>query len=247
MKYVVWNTAIISRMNEFGTKEEAQAYCQDKNEKCRALRGDDEDRFVCGTAAAYEKVYAKRMAELEAEAKAEAERIRQGFGKKLDEQIARYNACIAALESLESVCLKFDGKVINKRFKDAAADAMGEHWSLSLGEAYGPKFKIENYDYKYNSSNRPYVALWESDGWRWITGSRLEADEAIKLLRREVESLHGRIEKVESQRGQYDEYLEKVRQAEAIIKDLNGYGYELRDYCKDNVLRGVNANNIWKY
>lgn len=256
MKYVAWNVECVNRHQEFDTKEEAQAWCQEMNEKWAEFKNlDGALRFTFGTEKAYEKAREAYMADVDARARAEEERVRQGFFAKLDTHIRKVNAEREALGKLIPVCEKFAGKVLNKRFKDAACEAMGEHWGITLGQAYGPALEVYCYDNAYAYGHRPDVSIYKSDkgydgkmtrqGWDWVTGSRLDAEKAVAVLTAKMQDLQKYAEEIEVQRGQYDEYMEKRSKAAAMIRELDHYGFDLKNYCKENVHQGVFTSSIW--
>lgn len=164
---------------------------------------------------------------------------------------------IKALEGLKEVCKTFDGKVINCRFNTAVKDATGYyisfadyHFSLNF-YCYMDRSSESHIFFRatYKGSVNPYnntSKVPEVDEWQWKTGDRMEAEKAAQVIDVETKRLMARIDELQDTTKQYAEYLRKARRVESLIKELNGYNYEIKNWAKEHDLtKYVPAMSIW--
>lgn len=181
------------------------------------------------------------------------------YGKHVDALIERRLLEIKALDGLIQVCRKFDEKVLNKRFHDAVKDVTGFY--SSFGEY---RFELKCYDYYNYTEYRPNVSLFADwshginrytgkkkevnpNDWQWNTGDRLEAEKAVAVIEHHKNVRLAKIESLKASKKKYAAYLRLARKAEAIMKEMEGYDYEIREFAKENALSRYSRHSyFWK-
>ena len=247
----LWKSDNMETVNFFATKEDAQKYIDLYHQFSRE-RGMKEKAYSIGT----ENDYMAAVKKHEAEKK--ANEVKE-YCKHVDALIERRHIEIKALDGLIQVCRQFDGKVLNKRFHDAVQDVTGFY--SSFGEY---QFKLEPYDYCSNSEYRPDISLsidWSHginrytgkkqevgpNVWQWITGDRLEAGKAVDVIEHYKNDRLATIENLKASEKKYAAYLKLARKAEAIMKDMEGYDYEIREFAKEKALSQHSRHSYyWK-
>ena len=250
-KVWLWKSDNMETVNFFATKEDAQKYI-DLHHQFSRERGMKEKTYSIGT----ECDYIAAVKKYEAEKK--ANEVKE-YCKHVDALIERRHIEIKALDGLIQVCRQFDGKVLNKRFHDAVQDVTGFY--SSFGEY---QFKLEPYDYCSNSEYRPDISLsidWSHginrytgkkqevgpNVWQWITGDRLEAGKAVDVIEHYKNDRLATIENLKASKKKYAAYLKLARKAEAIMKDMEGYDYEIREFAKEKALSQHSRHSYyWK-
>lgn len=233
----LWKSDGMKFVNFFATKEDAQKYIDLHHQFCRE-RGMKEEAYSIGTEADF-MAAAKKY-----EADKKANEVKE-YGKHVDALIERKQLEIKALDGLVQVCRKFDGKVLNKRFHDAVKEATGFY--SSFGEY---SFELNCYD--YYDFYRPNVSLsvdWSHginrytgkkdmnpNDWQWDTGDRLDAEKAVAVIEFYKNGKLAQIEELKASKKKYAAYLRLARKAEAIMKEMEGYDYEIRKYAKEKDL-----------
>ena len=234
----------------FATKEDAQKYIELCNQWRREM-GIEAESYSIGT----EDDYLAAVKKHEAEKK--ANEVKE-YCKHVDALIGCRQREITALDGLIQVCRKFDGKVLNKRFHDAVKAATGLYNSFCEYH-----FKLEPYDY----NNREYCdqillsADWghginrytgqkqdmKPDVWQWNTGDRLEAEKAVTVIEYYINYRQKTIEDLKASKKKYAAYLQLARKAEAIMKEMEGYDYEIREFAKEKALSQYSHHSyFWK-
>ena len=247
----LWKSDNMETVNFFATKEDAQKYIDLYHQFSRE-RGMKEKAYSIGT----EDDYMAAVKKHEAEKK--ANEVKE-YCKHVDALIERRHIEIKALDGLIQVCRQFDGKMLNKRFHDAVQDVTGFY--SSFGEY---QFKLEPYDYCSNSEYRPDISLsidWSHginrytgkkqevgpNVWQWITGDRLEAGKAVDVIEHYKNDRLATIENLKASKKKYAAYLKLARKAEAIMKDMEGYDYEIREFAKEKALSQHSRHSYyWK-
>lgn len=230
----------------FATKEDAQRYIDLHHQFCRE-RGMEEKAYSIGTEDDYLAAVKKH------EADKRANEVKSYCGH-VDELIWRRQLEIKALDGLIKVCRQFDGKVLNKRFCDAVIKA------TDFGCQFGP-YSLYFYHTEKRSVNVYISADW-SHGinrytgqkqevspmeWQWNTGDRLEADKAVAVIEHYKNDRLKTIEKLKASKKKYASYLRLARKAEAIMKDMEGYDYEIREFAKETALSQHSRHSyFWK-
>ena len=246
----LWKSDNMETVNFFATKEDAQKYI-DLHHQFSRERGMKEKAYSIGTEADY------MAAVKQYEADKKANEVKE-YCKHVDALIGCRQREIKALDGLIQVCRKFDGKVLNKRFHDAVKEATGLYNSFCEYH-----FKLEPYDY----NNREYCdqillsADWshginrytgkkqdmKPDVWQWNTGDRLEAEKAVTVIECYKNYRQKTIEDLKTSKKKYAAYLQLARKAEAIMKEMEGYGYEIREFAKEKALSQHSRHSyFWK-
>lgn len=247
----LWKSDGMKFVNFFATKEDAQKYIDLHHQFCRE-RGMKEEAYSIGTEADF-MAAAKKY-----EADKKANEVKE-YCKHVDALIERRQLEIKALDGLIQVCRKFDGKVLNKRFHDAIHEATGFY--SSFGEY---RFELKCYDYYNYIEYRPNVSLsadWSHginrytgkkkdvnpNDWQWNTGDRLEAEKAVAVIEHHKNDRLAKIESLKVSKKKYAAYLRLARKAEAIMKEMEGYDYEIREFAKENALsRYICHSYFWR-
>lgn len=249
-KVWAWKSDNIEAVNFFDTTEDAQKYIELRR-KWKQEKGMEVESYSIGT----EDDYMAAVKKYEAEKK--ANEVKE-YCKHVDALIGCRQREIKALDGLIQVCRQFDGKVLNKRFHDAVKDATGLYNSFCEYH-----FKLEPYDY----NNREYCdqillsADWihginrytgqkqdmKPDVWQWNTGDRLEAEKAVTVIECYKNYRQKTIEDLKASKKKYAAYLQLARKAEAIMKEMEGYGYEIREFAKEKALSQHSRHSyFWK-
>ena len=110
-----WKSDNIEAVNFFATKEDAQKYIELRRQ-WRQEKGMEAESYSIGT----EDDYMAAAKKYEADKK--ANEVKE-YCKHVDALIEGKQLEIKALDGLIQVCRNFDGKVLNKRFRDAVIKA----------------------------------------------------------------------------------------------------------------------------
>ncbi len=247
----MWESESMETVRCLASKEDAQKYIDLHHQFCRE-RGMKEKSYSIGTQADF------RAAVKKYEADKKANEVKE-YGKHVDALIECRQLEIKALDGLAQVCRQFDCKVLNKRFHDAIHEAT-ESYS-SFGEY---RFELKCYDYYNYTEYRPNVSLsadWSHginrytgkkkdvnpNDWQWNTGDRLEAEKAIAVIEHYKNDRLATIENLKASKKKYAAYLRLARKAEAIMKEMEGYDYEIREYAKEKALSQYSHHSyFWK-
>lgn len=247
----LWKSETLDGVRHFATKDDAQKYI-DLHHQFSCENGSEEEAYSIGTEADFMAAAKKHEADKKAnEVKA--------YCKHADALIERRQLEIKALDGLIQVCRKFDGKVLNKRFHDAVKEATGFY--SSFGEYY---FELNCYDYYRIVEYRPNVSMsvdWshgynrysgkkkeiDPNAWQWNTGDRLDAEKAISVIEHYKKERLATIENLKASKKKYAAYLRLARKAEAIMKEMEGYDYTIREFAKEKALSQYSHHSyFWK-
>ena len=247
----LWKSDNMETVNFFATKEEAQRYI-DLYHQFRSERGMEAESYSIGT----EDDYIAAVKKYEADKK--ANEVKE-YCKHVDALIERRQLEIKALDRLILVCRQFDGKVLNKRFHDTVQKVTGFYNSFG-----GYEFKLEHSDYYRNKEYSPRISLtvdWSHGinrytgkqqeisprAWQWNTGERLEAKKAVAVIEHYKNDRLTTIENLKASKKKYAAYLRLARKAEAIMKEMEGYDYEIREFAKEKALSQYSHHSyFWK-
>lgn len=241
----LWISDNIEFVNIFATKEDAQRYI-DLFHQFRREHGMEEKAYSIGTEADFMAAAKKH------EADKKANEVKE-YCKHADALIERRKLEIKALDGLIQVCRRFDGKVLNKRFHDAVKEATGFYNSFSQYS-----FELESYSRNCYVEYRPSVMIsadWSHGEktsypalqWQWNTGERLEAEKAVAVIEFYKNDRLAAIENLKATKKSYAAYLRLARKAEAIMKKMEGYDYEIREFAKKKALSQYSHHSyFWK-
>ena len=179
------------------------------------------------------------MNQINVEADRKANEVKE-YSKHVDEEIERRQFEIKALDGLVQVCRKFDGKVLNKRFRDAVKDTT--KYVCQFGLSGLNFFHTEERDGVFIGFNFSIPVVWSLLGhhrknvWRWNTGDRLEAEKAVAVIEQYKKERLAVIGNLKASKKKHAAYLRLARKAEAIMKEMKDYNFDIREYAKENVL-----------
>ena len=250
-KVCLWKSESLDGVRNFATKEDAQKYIDLWHQWSRE-KGWKEESYSIGT----EDDFMAAAKKYEADKKANEVKA---YCKHVDALVERRQLEIKALDGLIQVCRKFDGKVLNKRFHDAVQKVTGFYNSFG-----GYEFKLEHSDYYRNKEYSPRISLtvdWShginrytgkqqevsQKAWQWNTGERLEAEKAVAVIEHYKNDRLATIENLKASKKKYAAYLRLARKAETIMKEMEGYDYEIREFAKEKALSQYSHHSyFWK-
>lgn len=236
----LWKSDGMKFVHFFATKENAQKYIDLHHQFCRE-RGMKEEAYSIGTEADF-MAAAKKY-----EADKKANEVKE-YCKYVDALIERRQLEIKALDGLIQVCRQFDGKVLNKRFRDVVKDTTD--FCCQFGLYSFDFFHTEQRNGVWISFNFSISADWSHgincytgkkkdvnpNDWQWNTGDRLEAEKAVAVIEHHKNVRLAQIESLKASKKKYAAYLRLARKAEAIMKEMEGYDYEIREFAKEKAL-----------
>ena len=155
---------------------------------------------------------------------------------------------IKALDGLIQVCRQFDGKVLNKRFRDAVKDTTD--FGCQFGLYSLDFFHTEQRNGVWISFNFSISSDWSHginrytgkkkdvnpNDWQWNTGDRLEAEKAVAVIEHQKNVRLAQIDNLKASKKKYAAYLRLARKAEAIMKEMEGYDCTIREFAKEKAL-----------
>lgn len=252
-KIWLWKTESMDIVHFFATKEDAQKYIDLMRQFCRE-KGWKDKAYSIGTEADFIEATKKH------EADKKANEVKE-YCKHVDALIERRQLEIKALDGLIQVCRQFDGKVLNKRFHDAVKDVTGFYNSFNQNL---DRYELEYYGREYSHDDRPYIHIradWSHginrytgkkkdvnpNDWQWNTGDRMEAEKAVAVIEFYKNDRLAKIESLKASKKKYAAYLRLARKAEAIMKEMEGYDYEIREFAKEKALSQYSRHSyFWK-
>ena len=250
-KVWAWKSDNIEAVNFFATTEDAQKYVELRRQ-LRQEKGMEVESYSIGT----EDDYLAAVKKYEADKK--ANEVKE-YCKHADALIEGKQLEIKALDGLIQVCRQFDGKVLNKRFRDAVIKAT-DFW-CQFGLYSFDFFHTEQRDGVWISFNFSISADWSHGinpytgkkqeisprAWQWNTGDRLEAEKAVAVIEHQKNVRLAKIEELKASKKKYAAYLRLARKAEEIMKEMEGYDYEIREFAKEKALRQYSHYSyFWK-
>lgn len=205
----------VAKPKLFSSEENAKEYGILKNEFYMRLGRIDRDKpinYIIGTEKDYQNAVKTCLRRKKNE---EVEKYREHVNKLVD----RSNKEIIAMKALKAVCRTFDGKVINKRFLDAAKEVTGFYCSfyegcleLSAINSYGEYAPGITFYGSWGSS--------ENKAWKWFTGDRMEAEKALCVIDGYIWDKSQDITKYKDSIKHYAKYVDQVRKIEASVHEL---------------------------
>ena len=236
----LWKSESLDGVRHFATKDDAQKYIDLWHQWSRE-KGWKEESYSIGTEGDF-------MAEAKKhEADKKANEVKE-YCKHADELIEGKQLEIKALDGLIQVCRQFDGKVLNKRFRDAVKDTTD--FGCQFGLYSLDFFHTEQRNGVWISFNFSISADWSHginrytgkkkdvnpNDWQWNTGDRLEAEKAVAVIEHQKNVRLAQIENIKASKKKYAAYLRLARKAEAIMKEMEGYDCTIREFAKEKAL-----------
>lgn len=240
---LVWteNEKAVTKQKNFSSEENAKQYGALRNEfymRRGIVERDKPVAYIIGSEKDYQKA---KKAWCRREKAGEVKR----YAEHVEKLVERSRAEIKALEALKDVCRTFDGKVINKRFLDAAKEATGFCCSfydgclgLSVINSYGEYAPCITF---YGS----WKAQKDKE-WEWFTGDRMEAEKALGLIDWYILDIEQQIAKYKDSVKHYAKYLAKARKVELLIKELGHEDTTIRAWAREHDLKKyLLFSSIW--
>ena len=236
----LWKSDNMETVNFFATKEDAQKYIELRRQ-WRQEKGMEAESYSVGTEDDYMLAVKKH------EADKKANEVKE-YCKHADELIEGKQLEIKALDGLIQVCRQFDGKVLNKRFRDAVKDTTD--FGCQFGLYSLDFFHTEERNGVWISFNFSISADWSHginrytgkkkemnpNDWQWNTGDRLEAEKAVAVIEHQKNVRLAKIEELKASKKKYAAYLRLARKAEEIMKEMEGYDCTIREFAKEKAL-----------
>ena len=225
----------------FSSEENAKEYGILRNEfymRRGMINRDEPKNYFIGS----EKDYRKAVKAWQRRKKNEEERK---YREHVDKLVERTNKEIIAMKALKDVCSTFDGKVINKRFLDAATKATG--FSCSF---YGGCLELNAINsYGEYAPDITFYGSWGSQKrkeWEWFTGDRMEAEKALGVIDGYIWDKRQDITKYKESIKHYAKYVEQVRKIEASVHELVKTDGTIRNWAREHELKKYPLfSHIW--
>ena len=225
----------------FSSEENAKEYGILRNEfymRRGMIKRDEPKNYIIGT----EKDYQNAVKAWQRCKKNEEVRM---YREHVDKLVDRTNKEIIALKALKDVCSTFDGKVINKRFLDAAKEATG--FSCSFYEGCLELSAINSY-----GEYAPGITFYGSWGsqkdkeWEWFTGDRMEAEKALGVIDGYIWDKRQDIARYKDSIKHYAKYVDQVRKIEASVHELVKTDGTIRNWAREHDLKKYPLfSHIW--
>ena len=236
----LWKSESLDGVRHFATKDDAQKYIDLWHQWSRE-KGWKEESYSIGTDGDFMAAAKKH------EADKKANEVKE-YCKHADELIEGKQLEIKALDGLIQVCRQFDGKVLNKRFRDAVKDTTD--FGCQFGLYSLDFFHTEQRNGVWISFNFSILADWSHginrytgkkkdvnpNDWQWNTGDRLEAEKAVAVIEHQKSVRLAQIDNLKASKKKYAAYLRLARKAEAIMKEMEGYDCTIREFAKEKAL-----------
>lgn len=247
----LWKSESLDGVRHFATKDDAQKYI-DLHHQWSRVKGWKEESYSIGTEADFMAAAKKH------EADKKANEVKE-YCKHVDALIEGKQLEIKALDGLFQVCRKFDRKVLNKRFRDAVKDTTD--FGCQFGLYSLDFFHTEQRNGVWISFNFSISADWSHginrytgnkkdvnpNDWQWNTGDRMEAEKAVAVIEHQKNVRLAQIEDLKASKKKYAAYLRLARKAEAIMKEMEGYDYTIREFAKEKALSQHSRHSyFWK-
>lgn len=246
----VWENedGVLSCPHRFSSEENALEFAVLRNDFCR-MNELPEYAYIIGTEEEYQKAQRDLL-------KSKRAKQVKEYSAYVDKLVQREQHEIKALNALQDVCKKFDGKVLNKRFTDAVSEASG--FRCSFAEYYKCSLNMQYIGQDYEYGLEPYVHIsgskteeCSSTGrlfWRWGVGCRLEAGKVADVIAPYINDRKKRIDELNATKKQYSGYLDLAEKAAKLVKELNEYDSTLQDFARyhDGTEKFVNASRVWE-
>ena len=236
----LWKSESLDGVRHFATKDDAQKYIDLYHQWSRE-KGWKEESYSIGTEDDFMAAAKKH------EADKKANEVKE-YCKHADALIDGKQLEIKALDGLIQVCRQFDGKVLNKRFRDAVKDTTD--FGCQFGLYSLDFFHTEERNGVWISFNFSISADWSHginrytgkkkdvnpNDWLWNTGDRLEAEKAVAVIEHQKNVRLAQIENLKASKKKYAAYLRLARKAEAIMKEMECYDCTIREFAKEKAL-----------
>lgn len=238
---LVWteNEKAVTKQKNFSSEENAKQYGVLRNEfnmRRGLLKRTEPVAYIIGSEKDYQKA---KKAWCRREKAGEVKR----YAEHVEKLVERTNKEIIALKALKDVCRTFDGKVINKRFLDAAKEATGFYCSFCEDSLF--MSAINSY-----GEYAPNITLYPSCGlkkeWEWVTNDRMEAEKALGVIDGHIWDKRQDIAKYKESIKHYAKYVEQVRKIEASFRELIKTDGTIKSWAREHDLEKYPlVSHIW--
>lgn len=226
----------------FSSEENAKEYGILKNEfymRRGLIERDEPKNYIIGTEKDYQnavKAWQRRK---------KNEEVRK-YREHVDKLVERTNKEIIALKALKDVCRTFDGKVINKRFLDAATKATGFNCSFCEDRLF--MFAINSYgEYAPGITLYPTSCSKIYKAWEWTTGDRMEAEKALGVIDGYIWDKSQDIARYKDSIKHYAKYVDQVRKIEAAFHELLKTDDTIKSWAREHDLEKYPLiSHIWE-
>jgi hypothetical protein len=222
----------VTKPERFSSKENAKEYGILKNEfyiRRGMIKRNEPISYIIGSEKEHQKAVKSWLRRKKNE---EVSKYREHVDKLVD----RSNKEIIAMKALKDVCRTFDGKVINKRFLDAAKAATG--FSCSFYEGCFEMNAINSYgEYAPGVTFYPSCASHKGKEWRWTTNDRMNAEEALGVIDWYILDKRQDIAKYKDSTKHYAKYVDQVRKIEASVHELIKTDSTVRCWAREHDLK----------
>ena len=226
----------------FSSEENAKEYGILRNEfymRRGMIERDKKKNYIIGTEKDYQnavKAWQRRK---------KNEEVKK-YSEHVDKLVERTNKEIIALKALKDVCSTFDGKVINKRFLDAATKATG--FNCSFCEDCLFMFAINSYgEYAPGITLYPTSCSKIYKAWEWTTGDRMEAEKALGVIDGYILDKRQDIARYKESTKHYAKYVEQVRKIEAAFHELIKTDGTIKSWAREHDLEKYPlTSHIWE-
>ena len=221
-----------TKPHTFSSKENAKEYGILRNEfymRRGIINRDKPINYIIGTEKDYQnavKAWQRRK---------KNEEVRK-YGEHIKKLVDRSNKEILALKALTDVCRTFEGKVINKRFLDAAKATTG--FNCSFYEGCLELIAINSYG-EY-APGITFYGSWRAQKdkeWEWFTGDRMEAEKALGVIDGYIWDKRQDIARYKDSIKHYAKYVEQVRKIEASVHELVKTDGTIRNWAREHDLK----------
>ena len=221
-----------TKPHTFSSEENAKEYGILRNEfymRRGMIKRDEPIAYIIGTEKDYQnavKAWQRRK---------KNEEVKK-YSEHVDKLVERTNKEIIALKALKDVCRTFEGKVINKRFLDAAKAATG--FSCSFYEGCLELIAINSYgEYAPGITLYPTSCSKIYKAWEWTTGDRMEAEKALGVIDGYIWDKRQDIARYKDSIKHYAKYVEQVRKIEASVHELVKTDGTIRNWAREHDLK----------
>lgn len=157
------------------------------------------------------------------------------YREHVEKLVDRSNKEITAMKAFKDVCRTFDGKVINKRFLDAARYATG--FSCSFYDGCLEMNAINSYgEYAPGITFYSPCCSLTQKAWKWTTNDRMAAAEAVDLIDGYILNKTRDIAKYKDSIKHYAKYVDQVRKIEASLHKLVKTDVTIRSWAREHDL-----------
>lgn len=230
-----------AKPDRFSSMENAKEYGILRNEfymRRGIVKRDEPIAYIIGSEKDYQKAVKSWLR------RKKNETVRK-YREHVEKLVDRSNKEIIAMKALKDVCRTFDGKVINKRFLDAAKEATG--FSCGFYDGCLEMNAINSYgEYApgivfYSSSCSP-----TQEAWKWTTNDRMDAAEAVDLIDGYILNKTRDIAKYKDSIRHYAKYVDQVRKIEASLHKLVKTDVTIRGWAREHDLEKYPLfSHIW--